>query len=1122
MTDKAQLPTQYQEFIHKSRYARWSADKKRRETWSETVSRYLDFWKDHYPSVMTPELYDELFNSIFALKTMPSMRALMTAGKALEKDNVAGFNCSYTAIDNPKKFDEILYILTCGSGVGFSVERQFVAKLPAVAEEFFPSETVIKVPDSKIGWASSFRELISLLYAGKIPTWDTSSVRPAGAILKTFGGRASGPQPLDDLFKFTVNLFKNAAGRKLTSLECHDLVCKVAEIVVVGGVRRSALISLSNLSDDRMRSAKNGAWWEENVQRALANNSAAYTEKPDIGIFMREWLSLYESKSGERGIFNREAAKKLIPERRKKFEYEDYGTNPSLRKGTKVWTDEGIFPIEDLVGKRFNVRNLNGELSNATCWLSGKNKPLYKVLLEGGHYYYATAEHKWPVINEQNDSIKKVETSKLRAGHVLPISSGGYLTHGTEGTIDEGFLLGWIYSLGWILTSPVMKSGMFVPNTREHLLPKLKNILVDLGVNVDLSYNSVKKGYDVFFEDKLNDLFSKFGITSFEDGLPKSIWTYASENFRKGFVDGLFSSVIGGDGGKITYSSPYKNVIRDLTDMFGFYGIKNHISGEVALDEDEDITTRYQKRFNNSTIQIKDGATGNFNLLFPLTEVGLQKRFSNSKFMMPEMLEDASKIKVVEVKLTKLEEDVWDVRVDDETHCFNLSHCVTGNCSEIILRSGQMCNLSEVIIRPDDTLDTLKEKVKNAAILGTFQATMTNFRYLTREWKKNTEEEALLGVSFTGIMDHEVMNGNSGKEILEQWLSELKVIAQDVNIQYAEKLGINPSAAITCVKPSGCGSLDTRISTTKGIISFRDLFKINGVDLTAVDQGTWIEPSIEIYVHDINGDEQKITKLYVNGVADLYEISDKNGIKYKFTGDHQIWVNDDWAKMIDLYKNKDYTVRKVSPEITVDIEVENTHTYLLSNGWAVHNTVSQLVDSASGIHPRYSPYYIRTVRADVKDPLSKFLKDLGFVCEPDITKPDSTIVFSFPMKSPEGSVFRDDKTAIEQLELWKTYQVTWCEHKPSVTIYVKEDEWMEVGAWVYKNFDILSGVSFLPHSNHSYKQAPYQECTKEEYEALKSKYENLVIDWDMLSEYEKEDHTTSAKELACVAGVCEI
>lgn len=628
------LPTQYQNFIHKSRYARWNYQTGKRETWDETVYRYINYWERKFPEVVTPEIAEILYDDIHQLRVMPSMRALMTAGKALDRDNVAGFNCSFAAIDSVRKFDEIMYVLMCGTGVGFSVERQFVQKLPSIAEEFHKTDTVIKVSDSKIGWASAFRELIALLYAGKIPKWDLSKLRPAGALLKTFGGRASGPEPLDSLFRFTVELFTRSSGRKLTSIECHDLVCKIAEIVVVGGVRRSALISLSNLSDDRMRLAKSGAWWEQNVQRALANNSAVYSDKPDIGIFMKEWLSLYESKSGERGIFNREAANKRIPERRKEFGYIDFGTNP---------------------------------------------------------------------------------------------------------------------------------------------------------------------------------------------------------------------------------------------------------------------------------------------------------------------------------------------------------------CGEIILRSAGFCNLSEIIIRPDDTLDRLKEKARVATILGTLQSTLTNFRYLSAEWKKNADEERLLGVSLTGIMDHKVLS-RYGYFELKDWLTELKKEVINTNKEWADKLGINPSVACTTVKPSG--------------------------------------------------------------------------------------------------------------------------------------TVSQLVDSSSGIHPRYSQYYVRTVRADQKDPLAKLLKDQGVPCEADITKPDNTYVFSFPIKSPIESTFRDDRSAIEQLELNKVYNQYWCEHNVSQTIYVKEYEWLTVGAWVYENFDNIGGLSFLPHSNHSYRQAPYQEITKEEYEGLVGNFP--VINWEKLSEYEQEDYTVGQQELACTSGVCEL
>ena len=633
------LPTPYQEFIHLSRYSRWLPDEGRRETWNETVSRYFNFFKDHLKDMCEYDLSDKTRNeleiAVLGQRVMPSMRCLMTAGEALKRENIAGYNCSYVAVSRIQAFDEILYILMNGTGVGFSVERQFVSELPKVAEEFHPSDTIIQVADSKLGWAKAFKELMGMLYIGQIPRWDLSKVRPAGAPLKTFGGRASGPAPLENLFNFTVNILKNAAGRKLSSLECHDIVCKIAEVVVVGGVRRSALISLSNLSDDRMRHAKAGQWWNDNPQRALANNSACYTETPDIGIFMDEWKALYDSKSGERGIFNRSSANKMAEATgRRQIDGYEFGTNP---------------------------------------------------------------------------------------------------------------------------------------------------------------------------------------------------------------------------------------------------------------------------------------------------------------------------------------------------------------CSEIILRDREFCNLSEVVVRPEDTKESLLEKVRLATILGTFQSTLTNFKYVSAAWKKNCSEERLLGVSLTGIMDNSFTNGKT--KGIETLLEELKAEAVKVNKEWSKKLGINQSVAITCVKPSG--------------------------------------------------------------------------------------------------------------------------------------TVSQLVDAASGIHARHNEFYIRTVRGDKKDPLTKMMTDVGFPVEDDVMNPANTAVFSFPMKVDKSAVFRTDMTAVEQLELWLTYQKHWCEHKPSVTISVKEDEWMEVGAWVYKNFDWMSGVSFLPFSEHTYQQAPYQDTNKEGYEfLLKQMPKN--IDWNKLSEYETQDMTISSQELACVAGACEI
>ena len=624
------LPTDYQTFIATSRYARWLETIGRRETWGETVDRYLD---NIVSTWLKPVDLDEMRSAILSLEVMPSMRSLMTAGKSSKRDNTCMYNCSYLPVDDPKSFDEAMFILLCGTGVGFSVERQFISKLPEVPN-LYESETTIVIKDSKEGWAKGLRQVLALLWAGEIPKWDVSLVRPAGARLKTFGGRASGPAPLVDLFNFSVATFKAAQGRKLSSIECHDLMCKIGEVVVVGGVRRSAMISLSNLSDDRMRHAKSGNWWELNGQRALANNSVSYTEKPDSMSFMREWVSLMESGSGERGIFNREASKKQAAKNgRRNAEYE-FGTNP---------------------------------------------------------------------------------------------------------------------------------------------------------------------------------------------------------------------------------------------------------------------------------------------------------------------------------------------------------------CSEIILRPNQFCNLTEVVIRANDSLEDLARKVRLATVLGTIQSTYTHFPYLRKMWTDNTSEERLLGVSLTGIMDNPLMTlKNAG---LDKTLQHLKEVAVETNKEWAEKLGIPVSTAITCVKPSG--------------------------------------------------------------------------------------------------------------------------------------TVSQVVDSASGIHARHSPYYIRTVRGDNKDPLTQFMISQGIPNEPDVMKPDATTVFSFPMQSPLGAVHTADTTALEQLEMWLMYQRHWCEHKPSVTINVKADEWLAVGAFVYEHFDEMSGVSFLPFNEHTYQQAPYQECNKEEYyKMLDASPRN--IEWEKLADFEQEDNTSGMQTMACTGDVCEM
>lgn len=627
----------YQQYIAKSRYARYLEEEKRREDWPETVDRYINFFIER--GQLDKKTAARLAKAILHLEVMPSMRCLMTAGVALDRDNAAGFNCSYIPIDHPRAFDELMYILLCGTGVGFSVERQYIQKLPEVAEEFNDTDTTIVVGDSKIGWAKAIRQLISLLYVGEVPKFDTSKVRPAGSVLKTFGGRASGPAPLESLYDFSVELFRKASGRRLSSLESHDLVCKIADIVVVGGVRRSALISLSNPSDGRLRTAKSGQWWIDNPQRALANNSACYTERPEYDFFYSEMAALYESKSGERGVFSRVAAKKVAAASGRRDTDYEFGTNP---------------------------------------------------------------------------------------------------------------------------------------------------------------------------------------------------------------------------------------------------------------------------------------------------------------------------------------------------------------CSEIILRPNQFCNLSEVVIRPEDTLDTLKAKVEAATILGTLQATLTDFRYLRPTWKKNTEDEALLGVSFTGIMDHPIMSGSSDYgcrkydvHVLEKWLTDLKGVAVETNKKWASRLGINQSAAITCVKPSG--------------------------------------------------------------------------------------------------------------------------------------TVSQLVDSASGIHPRFSDWYIRRVRSDSKDPLAAVLSQAGVPVEED-TYTNGTLVFSFPKRSPEGAVVTKSVGAMEQLKLWKVYQDYWCEHKPSITVYYTDDEFFDVCSWMWKNFDSMSGISLLPYSDHTYAQAPYEEITEEQYNEMVKNFPT-DFNWDI---NEEEDVTEGSQELACVGNSCEL
>lgn len=952
------LPTDFQEIIYKTRYARWLEDESRRENFNETVDRYINCLKNKVSEYSKDiaefdELWNRIRNAVINLEVMPSMRLLMTSGAAVEKCNVAAYNCAYIPVDSLRSFDETMYILMCGTGVGFSVERQYVSQLPIIAEHFESSETVIRPKDSKSGWARAFKELLNLLSIGQIPTWDLSLLRPAGAKLKTFGGRSSGPEPLNELFKTSVAIFTNAKGRKLTSLECHDIMCKIGEVVVVGGVRRSALISLSNLSDDRMRTAKSGQWWLENPQRSLANNSACYTEKPDVEIFMKEWLSLIESKSGERGIFNRQAAidkVKSIGRRNPEF---DFGTNPCcVSKDTLILTNKGHVPISEAVGKLTDIWN-GEEWASVTPFEAGIAR-LYRVNLSDGSYLDCTSNHKF--VLHKNFSKDKENTEFVK---VLDLVKGAKLAKFSMPIIQEG---------------------------ADYEIDAYSQGFYSGDGNTDLKFSWL---YDTKFccEKRLIGDFSE--PSKYEFGTNRKTWKHGKMlpkdfvpifgslqyclNWLAGLLDSDGTVTRDKNGNGFQISSINKQFLNNTKLMLTRVGIraklcKGKISGKYLLPNGLGGLSEYNCR---DTWRLLIGNLDSYNLL----EMGLKTERLDHNGIAPQR--DARRFVTVE--------SIEDLNKEEMTYCFEepkthrgtFNGIVTGQ-SEIILRPNQFCNLTEVVVRANDTIEELAQKVRTATILGTIQSLFTDFKYLRKIWKDNTEEERLLGVSLTGILDR----GFTPKE-----LDFLRETAIAENVVWSETLGISHSAAITCVKPSG--------------------------------------------------------------------------------------------------------------------------------------TVSQLVDAASGIHPRHSKFYIRTIRGDKKDPITKFLMENSIPYEDDIANPNSTVVFSFPIKAPVNAQFREDLSAIEHLEFWKMVNDHWCEHKPSITISVKEHEWVEVGSWVFKNFDKLSGISFLPYSNHAYKQAPYQEITEKEYLDFLNKMPQN-INWNDLPFYEFEDTTTGSQELACTGGVCEI
>lgn len=1026
------LPTMYQQYIHISRYSRYLPDKGRRETWVETVARYFDFFERHLKEecgfTLDRETRNELESYVLNLKVMPSMRCLMTAGEALRLESMAGYNCSYTTVDNTKAFSEILYILLCGTGVGFSVERQYVNKLPEVPEVLERTDSIISIGDSRSGWAKGLNQLINFLYDGQIPKWDTSKVRPAGSPLKTFGGRASGPAKLEECFDFIIKIFQQAVGRKLTSIECHDIVCKIAEIVVVGGVRRSALISLSNLSDDRMRHAKSGQWWEGNVQRALANNSVAYTEKPDMGIWMKEWLALYDSKSGERGIFNRKASKKQAAKFGRRDADHDFGTNPCLTGDTRLLTPEGYRSMRELwiesdsqdyagyvtgldqYGSQ-EIVNRHGIVKATNVYRTSESADVYRITLSDGSEIKATENHRFVVLDGNKEIIKQTKELCLEDSLPTAPSEGVF---GSFRDFDYALLAGWVIGDGVVFqrrgkhVAGVDVYANDIETVRPQLASALQNVYTrhnQSSVQENSWEDSESKIQNGFNHRKVRMCSSVLGRLLLNDNIvpgskhkiPTSIWS-GDKKTMSAFLRGIFSA----DGSvqcneskgciSIRIGQASKALLLELQMALWQFGIQSSVSLRKKADT---------YPMNNGQGGMKNYQRRDFYELIIGGLVNCRKFIDNIGFLQTDKENkarswfanhsgsnnSASTIKkyrdIISIEYVGREETFC--LTEPENNEISVGLIVTKNCSEIILRPNQLCNLSEVVIRSDDTEETLLKKIEVATIFGTMQSTLLNFKFVNKTWINNCKEERLLGVSLTGIMDNELTSNNT--EELKVLLEKMRDKAREVNIEWAKKLGIEESTAITCVKPSG--------------------------------------------------------------------------------------------------------------------------------------TVSQLVGSASGIHPNYSPYYIRTVRADNMDPLCTLMKELGFPSEPDVTRPDHITVFSFPVKRPQNAVYRDDRSAIEQLELWLTYQRHYCEHKPSVTIYVKEHEWMEVGAWVYEHFDEVSGVSFLPHSDHSYKQAPYQECSEEYYTEFVNKIPKNV-DWSLLSKYESYDQTTGVQTLACTGNNCEL
>lgn len=806
------FPTEIQKFQFFDKYSRFDYEKGRRETWIETVDRAVNYLKKLSKNKLDNAVYEKIRKFMLEMKATSSMRLLAMAGPAAERDSMTIFNCSYIPIDSIESFVEILLVASCGTGVGFSVEKVNTEQLPIVTAQ--KNNALVKhvIGDSSEGWAEAFKIGMENWFNGNDCEFDYSLIRKAGAPLKIKGGRASGPKPLKSLLEFTKKIILNRQGQKLRPIDCHDIACKIGEVIVAGSVRRSALISLFDIDDEEMTNCKNGENIVGNEQRWMSNNSAVWIKNPDQKQLLKQMYSMIDGERGEPGIVSRENMHKRLLDIRRKFNYKDYGTNPSLRKGTLVYTTEGIFPIEKLENKQFTVNNLNGKKSTAKCFLSGKNKPLYEICLSNNQSYFATKEHMWPIVNIKTNEINKFSTGMLQKDMYLPILTQTKLDFGIEGNYEDGFLAGWLLGDGWITINKKGRKqiGFILSENDLFLKDRIEKKLVEIGS--DSKFQKRQRNDSVWYEinttsKPLVEWCNKFGIKNKREGIPDSIWTTASEHFRKGFIDGLFSSDGCVDKRKqykncitITLTSAHYKLISEVQSLLGFYGITGKLYSKLSESKFPNKKNYYKKYQRYDLKIMSQNHVMQFSKTFSLSHTK-----KNENLLKVKSNNIKTYLKVKDVKKTEIKEDVWDITVYDDTHCFQLAHSITGNCSEVIIRKYGVCNLSIAIARSKDTLDDLKEKVEIATIIGTIQSLATDFKNVRPVWKHNADEERLLGVDITGQLDCELLHPDNPD--LSKVYEELKNHAIETNKQYARLLNINQSASVTCIKPSGNSSI---------------------------------------------------------------------------------------------------------------------------------------------------------------------------------------------------------------------------------------------------------------------------------------------------------------------------